>query len=534
MLHGCASDSNENLDEHAKARFAIELTLCELNLARADPPNSCLQLDSTDQVATCIAELETRPQFWTSFSGYFRDVIRMCHVARRDVELRIALETHENLTKSASNLARILQGYVSLFDASQDQATALRDALQSAFDTTQSRTTQLDDDLFRASVKLQKHASELEGLSEQVKRSINMFGKAAFSTIDDLRHHAVQLNTDLNHAAREEGVKALAALSQFGSDRLEQTSLQFNSFAAMIEERMTTSNDISFHLREQLTESKGLSNEVHAQLQEHETMMRQVDLLMSTVSTMSQNVAKNVKDSNHSAAELSASLDNQQIALTHAIDRQEQLLAEMSKLLNATLPAGIARSLVPEICEHRRVACAFLLACIPLLSRQALIRALLGSAAVTALWPNIPEYGEVIIIVLELFALGVVVWQLLKILPNTTRWLTSLILRQPQQKVLKDDDEFEYLFRTPLPSPLPWTSQQQHSVRPSVSRNSLAEDREQESEHSSDAIELLDLEIEQSQQRRTPQRRSSETMRVLALIASSSGSEWSRDDNGEP
>jgi hypothetical protein len=71
LIHDCHSIAND-LTEDKKAEYAVALTLCELNTAGVEGPPSCLQ--GSFQAALCLRSLESKMQWWTSYSGYYRDV----------------------------------------------------------------------------------------------------------------------------------------------------------------------------------------------------------------------------------------------------------------------------------------------------------------------------------------------------------------------------------------------------------------------------------------------------------------------------
>lgn len=64
-----------NFDEYEVQRssYAVQLTLCELSVAGITPPVQCQLSREEGDLRACLYELELRPQWWTTFSGYFRD-----------------------------------------------------------------------------------------------------------------------------------------------------------------------------------------------------------------------------------------------------------------------------------------------------------------------------------------------------------------------------------------------------------------------------------------------------------------------------
>lgn len=59
--------------EMQRSRYAVRLTLCELYVAGVTPPVQCQTSRHEGDLRICLHELELRPQWWTTFSGYFRE-----------------------------------------------------------------------------------------------------------------------------------------------------------------------------------------------------------------------------------------------------------------------------------------------------------------------------------------------------------------------------------------------------------------------------------------------------------------------------
>ncbi|GBB95890.1 hypothetical protein RclHR1_02640004 [Rhizophagus clarus] len=89
LKNGCR---NINLSNNDKMQYAIRLTKCELAIANLAFPMEC---DDFDQdIGKCI-EI---PQFWTTYSGYFREVSQMCFAMRYSLERDLLEEYNRNVT----------------------------------------------------------------------------------------------------------------------------------------------------------------------------------------------------------------------------------------------------------------------------------------------------------------------------------------------------------------------------------------------------------------------------------------------------
>ncbi|KAJ3364819.1 hypothetical protein GGF32_000996 [Allomyces javanicus] len=78
-----------------KISYAVRLTLCEIGSANIYVPPQCLHGTVGN---SCIEALAQVPQLWTSYSGYFRDVMAMCYAVRHHIERELVEALFYNLT----------------------------------------------------------------------------------------------------------------------------------------------------------------------------------------------------------------------------------------------------------------------------------------------------------------------------------------------------------------------------------------------------------------------------------------------------
>ena len=94
-IEGSSPDRGSSL-EGIKAAYAAQLALCELRNVGAEPPEQCrlvvfdngtadLNLNSAE-LRDCLRSLESRPQWWTSYSNNIQNAVVMCRAARIEIE----------------------------------------------------------------------------------------------------------------------------------------------------------------------------------------------------------------------------------------------------------------------------------------------------------------------------------------------------------------------------------------------------------------------------------------------------------------
>ena len=94
-LEGSAQSQDSSL-EGIKAVYAAQLALCELRNVGAEPPEQCrsvaFDVSTVDidihsaKFRACLRSLESRPQWWTSYSNNIQNAVVMCRAARVEIE----------------------------------------------------------------------------------------------------------------------------------------------------------------------------------------------------------------------------------------------------------------------------------------------------------------------------------------------------------------------------------------------------------------------------------------------------------------
>ncbi|OOF98814.1 hypothetical protein ASPCADRAFT_2244 [Aspergillus carbonarius ITEM 5010] len=121
--------------EHVRSIYAARLAICELNEAGAAVPAPCLPITvrslqkkgffgissnykprfnaaesiSRGQIEVCLKSLESRPQWWTSYSNSRQNAVIICQAARFESEREELLELHRTIIQSSAKLDRGLQ-----------------------------------------------------------------------------------------------------------------------------------------------------------------------------------------------------------------------------------------------------------------------------------------------------------------------------------------------------------------------------------------------------------------------------------------
>ncbi|OAX84164.1 hypothetical protein ACJ72_01468 [Emergomyces africanus] len=116
---GTQTDSHSDPLDRVKSLFAARLAVCELVGAGAAIPVQCSPIFTSrpkyrhlneedvvqiSQLEPCLKSLESRPQWWTSYSNSRQNAAVMCQAARMEIELEDNLKRYQNLADITSIL----------------------------------------------------------------------------------------------------------------------------------------------------------------------------------------------------------------------------------------------------------------------------------------------------------------------------------------------------------------------------------------------------------------------------------------------
>lgn len=149
------TDSNDpdSLDL-LRSTYAARLALCEIDEAAITIPTSCLPVtvsrppksrfgfvnrhrgaDTSDKISKevlrqCLRTLESRPQWWTSYSNSRQNALIICQASRMEADKEELLDLHRSISKSSLKLNGGLQQALRDAAAQSEQQSAFLKAVQ--------------------------------------------------------------------------------------------------------------------------------------------------------------------------------------------------------------------------------------------------------------------------------------------------------------------------------------------------------------------------------------------------------------------
>ncbi|KAI5956755.1 KAR5 [Candida jiufengensis] len=109
QLPSQCSQGIETLSPSQQKEIALELSICEFENAGIDYPLNCNEQIRKLSIDQCIKSLENSPQFWTTYSGNYRNIKDICHQISLPFEKDQILEVYRNITNVYQNVMDDLQ-----------------------------------------------------------------------------------------------------------------------------------------------------------------------------------------------------------------------------------------------------------------------------------------------------------------------------------------------------------------------------------------------------------------------------------------
>lgn len=121
IIPECMRLGVDSIEPGLQKKAAIQLSICEFENSKVVYPNSCYNMISENDFDSCIFDIERAPQYWTTFSGYYREITKICYEESLPFEKEQIILLYSNITKLYSKMFQDLND--SYRDSSHIQQT---------------------------------------------------------------------------------------------------------------------------------------------------------------------------------------------------------------------------------------------------------------------------------------------------------------------------------------------------------------------------------------------------------------------------
>ncbi|KAF4616333.1 hypothetical protein D9613_008634 [Agrocybe pediades] len=208
--------SELDLDEESRVNVAISMTLCEIATAKHHSvPLECVSYSvdrahdpapSPQVQGECVDALARSAQFWSSYSGYLREVPQLCHAFRRWNDIDLARDIYYNtsvekmafiklVAQKEKNSEKLTSEWIKRAWELQDLSLELKSLFQSY-------RSGLDDYNSQMRVEVDKTVKAMWDLNygqflQRQKADQNAIALLESNVVDVLQRHSVNLDTML-------------------------------------------------------------------------------------------------------------------------------------------------------------------------------------------------------------------------------------------------------------------------------------------------------------------------------------------------
>ncbi|KTW25748.1 hypothetical protein T552_03361 [Pneumocystis carinii B80] len=315
-------EMDSDLYEAEKAAFAVKLTLCELGTAHAEIPAACRE----KSLEKCVKELETRPQWWTSYSGYFRDVTRMCYVARTEVEKDQLLSLHRNLTQVQMVLLHNLKKELEDIDIRIYDKYKLEHMWQD-----------FQEDMENNMLTMRNEIKEME---KRMNLLLTMFTDSINMSMEDVNKKMYKITTDLDKVAEkveEEGSHLKKEIKDIGLSSREAWSAAGETVLDSFESIKKINNDLSNIQRNNLDSIVNLLDKIFISLDSSFGSIESLSRKILSTSTVAEIFSKTLENLTYSYNDLFSSMSSIEVLQSKIGNKSLSTIKSMCTLVNETM-----------------------------------------------------------------------------------------------------------------------------------------------------------------------------------------------------
>lgn len=131
IIPECMRLGVDSIEPGLQKKAAIQLSICEFENSKVSYPSSCYDMINDNDFDSCIFDIERAPQYWTTFSGYYREITKICYEESLPFEKEQIILLYSNITKLYSKMFQDLND--SYRDSSHVQQTMKKELKELQF-----------------------------------------------------------------------------------------------------------------------------------------------------------------------------------------------------------------------------------------------------------------------------------------------------------------------------------------------------------------------------------------------------------------
>lgn len=117
----CIVHGVDSIDPSVQKYLALKLSICEFENSHIEIPSVCHGMKDPVQYDSCIIQIERTPQYWATFTGYYREIVKICYEESLPFEKEQILHLYTNVTKVLNRLMKDMQHAYSSSEENREQ-----------------------------------------------------------------------------------------------------------------------------------------------------------------------------------------------------------------------------------------------------------------------------------------------------------------------------------------------------------------------------------------------------------------------------
>ncbi|CCE79655.1 Piso0_001737 [Millerozyma farinosa CBS 7064] len=102
----CIVHGVDSIDPSVQKYSALKLSICEFENSHIQIPSVCYGMKDPVEYDSCIIQIEKTPQYWATFTGYYREIVKICYEESLPFEKEQILHLYTNVTKVLNRLMK--------------------------------------------------------------------------------------------------------------------------------------------------------------------------------------------------------------------------------------------------------------------------------------------------------------------------------------------------------------------------------------------------------------------------------------------
>ena len=289
IIPECMRLGVDSIEPGLQKKAAIQLSICEFENSKVTYPSSCYKMISDNDFDNCIFDIERAPQYWTTFSGYYREITKICYEESLPFEKEQIITLYSNITKLYSKMFQDLND-------SYKNSTHIQKTLKNEFKVLQRMMKLILDQNEKTTEEVKEKYEEFsEQYSSMLLTSLEIsknFSLSSENIVEDMAKSIKYLDFELSRISfaledldfenkltdmKNSALDDVKILSDESISLLDNILTNLESLDILSQDAQNITKGISQTLKETEDLSKNMNNvliETDTQLHEHNDVIR--------------------------------------------------------------------------------------------------------------------------------------------------------------------------------------------------------------------------------------------------------------------